>query len=129
MASYFLALWTVDEPLFFLYDTQKHSYGMTNIDRNIDDLLEHSSDIILHTGDSWSKRLIRPFWELYRTFISMFIEAPLATMLVTGLPAAMLSIICYCVCCLPNEATVSADHEEYEESDDTNKTATDKKDE
>jgi len=106
---YFLAVWTLDEPLIFLYDSVSHKYGIyplsSMIDSNIqlepilDYIIKNRTDIIQYSGDTWSKRLFRPFWELYRTIISMFIEAPFISMLIIGIPASVISIICYCLCC------------------------------
>ncbi|UJR15623.1 hypothetical protein I4U23_002559 [Adineta vaga] len=112
-----IAVWTVEEPILFLYNSNQRKYGIYSlvsiIDENIDMnsilnyITSNYSQIIQHTGNTWSKRLFRPFWELYRTIIAMFIEAPLVSMLVMGLPASMLSIICYCICCLPNETMIN----------------------
>jgi hypothetical protein len=105
----FLAVWTLDEPLIFLYDSILHKYGIyplsSMIDSNIqlepilDYIIKNHTEIIQYSGDTWSKRLFRPFWELYRTIISMFIEAPFISMLIIGIPASVISIICYCLCC------------------------------
>jgi len=65
----------------------------------LDYIIKNRTDIIQYSGDTWSKRLFRPFWELYRTIISMFIEAPFISMLIIGIPASVISIICYCLCC------------------------------
>jgi hypothetical protein len=65
----------------------------------LDYIIKNHTDIIQYSGDTWSKRLFRPFWELYRTIISMFIEAPFISMLIIGIPATVISIICYCLCC------------------------------
>lgn len=110
----FVAVWTLEDPLFFLYDSNDRKYGIyplsTMIHQNIpiesviDEITSKYSEIIQHTGNNWRKRLLRPFWELYRTLIAMFIEAPGLSMLIMGLPSAILSIICYCLCCLPNES-------------------------
>ncbi len=59
----------------------------------------------------------------------MFIEAPLLSMLVIGLPSAILSIICYCLCCLPNETFM--DERDIRDDDvgvDQEKTTIEKKD-
>ena len=106
----------------------------------LESVLEHPDDFIQHTGDTWSKRVIRPFWELFRTLQSMFVEAPLVSMLIIGLPASMLSIICYCICCLPNENYVEearlettipefSDNDDSTDSEVPEKSSTDKKDE
>lgn len=73
----------------------------------LNDITSNYSQIIQHTGNTWSKRLLRPFWELYRTIIAMFTEAPMMSMLIIGLPASVLSIVCYCLCCLPNETMMN----------------------
>ena len=111
----FLAVWTLEEPLVFLYDSIQRKYGIyslssminkNNIDLELilDYITLNYSEIIKHTGNTWSKRLIRPFWEFYRTIMGMFVESPGLSMLIMGLPAAVLSIVCYCLCCLPNES-------------------------
>jgi hypothetical protein len=109
----FLAVWTLDEPLIFLYDSILHKYGIyplsSMIDSNIqlepilDYIIKNHTEIIQYSGDTWSKRLFRPFWELYRTIISMFIEAPFISMLIIGIPASVISLICYCLCCSSSE--------------------------
>lgn len=112
-----LAVWTLDEPLIFLYDSILHLYGIyplsSMIDSNIqlepilDYLIANHTEIIRYSGDTWSKRIFRPFWELYRTIISMFTEAPFISLLVIGIPASVISIICYCLCCAPNDPSSS----------------------
>ncbi len=59
----------------------------------------------------------------------MFIEAPFLSMLIIGLPASILSIVCYCLCCLPNETLIIDETEMPEEEDDHDqqKTTIDKK--
>ncbi|CAF1508340.1 unnamed protein product [Adineta steineri] len=104
-----IAVWTLDEPLIFLYDSVIHKYGIyplsSMIDSNIqlepilDYIIKNSTEIIQYSGDTWPKRIFRPFWELYRTIISMFIEAPFISMLIIGIPASVISLICYCLCC------------------------------
>ncbi|CAF0870409.1 unnamed protein product [Adineta ricciae] len=139
-----IAIWTVEEPLLFLYDSNERKYGIyplaSTLNENIDMkpilnyVTSNYSQIIQHAGNTWSKRLLRPFWELYRTVIGMFIEAPMISMLVMGLPASVLSIVCYCICCLPNETLMDDNmEEEYEtqvasKSDDTEKPGDEKKD-
>ena len=113
----FQAVWTLDEPLIFLYDSILHQYGMyplsSMIESNIqlepilDYLIDNHTEIIRYSGDTWSKRIFRPFWELYRTIISMFTEAPFISLLVIGIPASVISIICYCLCCAPNDPSAS----------------------
>ncbi|CAF0994210.1 unnamed protein product [Adineta steineri] len=120
-----IAVWTVEEPLVFLYDSDHRKYGIYPLLPIINDKIEiepilnyiisNYSQIICHTGNTWSKRLIRPFWELYRTVIAMFIEAPFISMLVIGLPASVLSIVCYCLCCLPNEGMMNETEYNYEQ--------------
>jgi len=75
----------------------------TEIEPILNYVTSNYSQIIRHKGNSLAKRLLRPFWELYRTITAMFIEAPFMSMLIIGLPASVLSIVCYCLCCLPNE--------------------------
>lgn len=114
---FFLAVWTLDEPLIFLYDSVLHKYGIyplsSMIDSNIqlepilDYIIKNQTDIIQYSGDTWSKRLHRPFWELYRTIISMFIEAPFISLLIIGIPASVISIICYCLCCSSSDSTTN----------------------
>jgi len=63
----------------------------------------------------------------------MFIEAPLLSMLVIGLPASVLSIVCYCICCLPNETSMDDREIPYEKIEDEDeeeeeKTTIEKKD-
>jgi hypothetical protein len=104
-----IAVWTLDEPLIFLYDSVQHKYGIyplsSMIDSNIqlepilDYIIKNHTEILQYSGDTWSKRLFRPFWELYRTIISMFIEAPFISLLIIGIPTSVISIICYCLCC------------------------------
>ncbi|CAF1054746.1 unnamed protein product [Rotaria sp. Silwood1] len=108
-----IAVWTLDEPLIFLYDSILHKYGIyplsSMIDSNIqlepilDYIIKNHTDIIQYSGDAWSKRIFRPFWELYRTVILMFIEAPFVSLLIIGIPASIISIICYCLCCSSND--------------------------
>ena len=69
----------------------------------LDYLIKNHTDIIQYSGDTWSKRLFRPFWELYRTIIAMFIEAPFISLLIIGIPALVISLICYCLCCAPSD--------------------------
>jgi hypothetical protein len=106
---FLLAVWTLDEPLIFLYDSVLHKYGIyplsSMIDSNIqlepilDYIIKNHTEIIQYSGDTWPKRIFRPFWELYRTIISMFIEAPFISLLIIGIPTFVISIICYCLCC------------------------------
>ena len=106
------------------------------INRNIpiasilDEIISNYSEIIQHTGNTWKKRLLRPFWEFYRTIMAMFVEAPLLSMLIIGLPSSILSIVCYCLCCLPNET--SMDERDIpindDDADDEQKTTIEKKD-
>jgi hypothetical protein len=136
--DFFVAVWTVEDPLIFLYDSNQRKYGVyplsTKLNENIeietilDEIVSNYSEIIQHTGNNWKKRLLRPFLEFYRTIIAMFIEAPLLSMLVIGLPSALLSIICYCLCCLPNETLM--DERDIREIDDNQeqKTTVEKKD-
>jgi len=126
--------------LIFLYDSTQRKYGIYQlssiIDRNIEiesilnEIISNYSQIIQHTGNTWTKRLIRPFLEFYRTFIAMFIEAPLLSMLIIGLPASILSIVCYCLCCLPNETLMDEIEmpDEQTKEDDQEKTIIEKKD-
>jgi len=121
-----IAVWTLDEPILFLYDSIQHKYGIyplsladsnkPSFDQIFQYLLTHSSEIIQYTGDNWSKRLFRPFWEMYRTIVALFIESPKMTMLIIGLPASLLSIVCYCLCCLPVETSMD-ENKPLEESD------------
>jgi hypothetical protein len=110
----FLAVWTLDEPLLFLYDSLQHKYGIYPLISTINSqqiqlepileyIIKNYTDIIQYSGDTWSKRLFRPFWELYRTIIAMFIEAPFISMLIIGIPALVISLICYCLCCSSND--------------------------
>jgi hypothetical protein len=104
-----LAVWTLDEPLIFLYDSVAHKYGIyplaPMIDSNIqlepilDYIIKNYTEIIQYSGDAWSKRILRPFWEIYRTIIAMFIEAPFISLLIIGIPTSVISLICYCLCC------------------------------
>jgi anaerobic C4-dicarboxylate transporter len=60
----------------------------------------------------------------------MFIEAPLLSMLIIGLPSAILSIVCYCLCCLSNEASIEDReilYERMEEEDGEQKPTIEKK--
>ena len=139
-----LAVWTLEEPLFFLYDSNQHQYGLYSLshpnrplEEILDHLLSHSSQIVHYTGDNRWKRFLRPFWELYRTIVAMFIEAPTITMFVIGLPASILSIVCYCLFCLPNESSMDERERYYGEVEEVNdesmpnelpKSTTDKKD-
>ncbi|CAF4624021.1 unnamed protein product [Rotaria sp. Silwood1] len=126
-----IAVWTLEGPLLFLYDSIHRKYGIyplpSMINQNIkiesilDYVISNYSQIIRETGNAWTKRLVRPFWEIYRTIMAMFIEAPAISMLVLGLPASAVSIVCYCLCCLPNETLMNATEipdeiEEYDES-------------
>jgi hypothetical protein len=70
----------------------------------LDYIIKNHTEIIQYSGDTWSKRLFRPFWELYRTIISMFIEAPFISMLIIGIPTSVISLICYCLCCASSES-------------------------
>jgi hypothetical protein len=79
----------------------------TEIEPILNYVTSNYSQIIRHKGNSLAKRLLRPFWELYRTITAMFIEAPFMSMLIIGLPASVLSIVCYCLCCLPNETLMN----------------------
>lgn len=147
-------MWTLNAPLFFLYDSNLHKYGLYSLssisEQNlplepiIKHILSHSSEIIRYTGDNRWKRFLLPFWELYRTIVAMFIEAPTMTMFVIGLPASVLSIVCYCLFCLPNESAMDERQQFYRdmaeevaqaeqmdiepESDEQPKSLTDKKD-
>ncbi|CAF1055458.1 unnamed protein product [Rotaria magnacalcarata] len=112
-----IAVWTLDEPLMFLYDSVLHKYGIyplsSMIDSNIqlepilDYIIKNHTDIIRYSGDTWSKRLFRPFWELYRTIILMFIEAPFISLLIIGIPVSIISLICYCLCCSSSDNSSS----------------------
>jgi len=128
-----IAVWTIEEPLFFLYDSLQRKYGIyplmgqnIEIESILNDIISNYSEIIHQTGNTWKKRLLRPFWDLYRTLIAMFIEAPLLSMLIIGLPSAILSIVCYCLCCLPNETLM--DDTEISYDDNEQKTTIEKKD-
>lgn len=104
-----LAVWTLDEPLIFLYDSVIHKYGIyplspmieTNfqLEPILDYIVKNYTEIIQHSGDTWPKRIFRPFWELYRTIIAMFTEAPFISLLIIGIPTGVISLICYCLCC------------------------------
>ena len=106
-------MWTLDEPLIFLYDSVLHKYGIYPLSSMIDShiqlepildyIVQNHSEIIQYSGDTWPKRLFRPFWELYRTILSMFAEAPFISMLIIGIPATVISLICYCLCCMPSD--------------------------
>lgn len=130
-----IAVWTLQEPLFLLYDSNQRKYGVIpltsidNIDGILDTIIRDYSKIIKHTSNSWQKRLFRPFWELSRIFSAMFIEAPLLSMLIIGLPSAVLSIVCYCLCCLPNESLYNEQEEILEDKlDEQEKPSVEKKD-
>jgi hypothetical protein len=84
----------------------------------LDYITSNYSQIIQHTGNTWTKRLFRPFWEFYRTIIAMFIQAPLLSMLIIGLPSSVLSIVCYCLFCLPNETLMDDTYERRNEGED-----------
>jgi hypothetical protein len=71
----------------------------------LDYIIKNHTEILQYSGDTWSKRLFRPFWELYRTIISMFIEAPFISLLIIGIPTSVISIICYCLCCSSSDST------------------------
>ena len=73
----------------------------------LDYVIQNHTEIIRYSGDTWPKRIFRPFWELYRTIISMFTEAPFISLLIIGIPASVISIICYCLCCAPNDNSSS----------------------
>ncbi|CAF1227618.1 unnamed protein product [Rotaria sordida] len=119
-----IAVWTLKEPLLFLYDSIHRKYGIYPlshiINRNIEIepilnyVISNHSQIIREAGNTWTKQLFRPFWEIYRTILAMFIEAPFITMLVIGLPASALSMVCYCLCCLPNETMINDTEFSYE---------------
>jgi hypothetical protein len=121
-------VWKLDEPLIFLYNITLHKYGIyplsSLINHNIqlepilDYILSNHSQLIQYAGDSWSKRLARPFWELYQTIVSMFIEAPAISMLIIGVPSSIISIVCYCLCCLPNESAMDGTQGENDDDDD-----------
>ena len=134
---FIIAVWTLQEPLFLLYDSNQRKYGVyplasilnetSDIDQILDSIIRDHTKIIQHTSDSWRKRLFRPFWELSRLFSAMFIEAPLLSMFIIGLPSAVLSIVCYCLCCLPNESLYE-EREEEEILDEQDKSTVEKKD-
>lgn len=115
--DFFSAVWTLDEPLIFLYDSVIHKYGIYPLSPMIDShiqlepildyLIQNHTEIIQYSGDTWSKRLFRPFWELYRTILSMFIEAPFISLLIIGIPASVISIICYCLCCSSGDSSAN----------------------
>ena len=106
-------MWTLDEPLIFLYDSILHKYGIYSLasmlDTNIqlepilDYIVKNHTHIIQYSGDAWSKRLFRPFWELYRTIVLMFTEAPFISAFIVGIPVSIVSVICYCLCCVSND--------------------------
>lgn len=110
-------MWTLDEPLIFLYDSIAHKYGIyplaPMIDSNIqlepilDHIIKNHTEIIQYSGDAWSKRILRPFWEIYRTVIAMFVEAPFISLLIIGIPASVISLICYCLCCASGDNSSS----------------------
>ena len=112
-----LAVWTLDEPLIFLYDSISHKYGIyplasmieqpIQIEPILDYIVKNSSEIIQYSGDTWPKRVFRPFWELYRTIIAMFTEAPFISLLIIGIPTVVISLICYCLCCAPSDNSSS----------------------
>ncbi|CAF5118309.1 unnamed protein product [Rotaria magnacalcarata] len=52
--------------------------------------------------------------------MAMFTEAPFFSMLIIGLPASVLSIVCYCLCCLPNETMNDPDYSYEIITDDQN---------
>lgn len=124
--------------MFLLYDSNQRKYGVyplasilnetINIDQILDSIIRDHAKIIQHTSNSWRKRLFRPFWELSRLFSAMFIEAPLLSMFIIGLPSAVLSIVCYCLCCLPNETLYDEREEEILEEEEEDKSTVEKKD-
>ena len=124
--------------MIFLYDTNQRKYGIYSlssainqnlpIEVSLDEIITNYPEIIQHTGNTWKKRLLRPFWEFYRTFLAMFIEAPLLSMFIIGLPSAILSIVCYCLCCLPNEALLNEREIPIDDEDEPLKTTLEKKD-
>ena len=73
----------------------------------LDYIIFNYSQLIRYTSNTWTKHLIRPFWELYQAIMLMFKEAPFISMLTIGLPASVLSIVCYCLCCLSNETLMT----------------------
>jgi thioredoxin domain-containing protein 10 len=123
-----IAVWTLEPPLLLLYDHTQRKYGIYQLSSIIDEniqiesilnyIISNYSQIIKYTGNTWRKRLFRPFWEFYRTLIAMFIEAPFLSMLIIGLPASVLSIVCYCICCLPNETAMDDREIPYEKIED-----------
>lgn len=46
--------------------------------------------------------------------MSMFTEAPFMSMMMIGLPASVISIVCYCLCCLANETSMNDPDLSYE---------------
>lgn len=73
------------------------------LDPILDYIIQNVSDVLQYSGDAWSKRIFRPFWELYRTIIAMFTEAPFISLLIIGIPGSVICLICYCLCCAPSE--------------------------
>ncbi|CAF3313052.1 unnamed protein product [Rotaria socialis] len=125
-----IAVWAVEGPLLFLYDSVQRKYGMhplsstdgktIDVESILDYVLLNHTQIISQTGNTLAKRLFRPFWELSRTLMAMFTESPFLSMLIIGLPASVLSIVCYCLCCLPNETMNDPDYSYEIITDDQN---------
>ena len=50
-------------------------------------------------GNSWLIRIYRSWFELKTTLSAMWMGNPILTMVLFGLPAGFLSLICYGICC------------------------------
>ena len=95
----------------------------------LDYIIKNHTDIIQYSGDTWSKRLFRPFWELYRTIISMFIEAPFISLLIIGIPASVISLICYCLCCSSSDNSTEKNKKTKKKQDDDDQSIEEDEDE
>ncbi|XP_015588052.1 protein disulfide-isomerase TMX3 isoform X2 [Cephus cinctus] len=63
-------------------------------------------------GNGWLVRIYRSWFEMRTTFSAMWKGNPILTMVLFGLPAGFLSLICYGICC-PDILDADEEEEEY----------------
>ncbi|XP_006612399.1 protein disulfide-isomerase TMX3 isoform X1 [Apis dorsata] len=63
-------------------------------------------------GNSWLIRIYRSWFELKTTLSAMWMGNPILTMVLFGLPAGFLSLICYGICC-PDILDADDDEEDH----------------
>ncbi|CAF0717772.1 unnamed protein product [Brachionus calyciflorus] len=120
-----IAIWSLSTPCLFIFNTTSYTYSIVyfldrdnkvmdfSIDQILDDIKNNKLEI--YGGRSILRSIRRPLWEIYRAILEMFIEAPIISLFIFGIPFGVISIVFYFLCCM--DTTDQTEGEELHDSD------------